>query len=181
MTTPVSDNCICFCQADLGDGLPSSPGVPQIPGGGTQACSCSASPCQGPAKAPVCLTYRFKAACAPPGFQIKHRLRAQWEAATFLSALKYLPPHNLFIFHSDETRVRLGAPPPAECTQRPRQPSAPIRHFSCRHQRYIQEDFIDAGRLCLPGTSLLPARAVILSPPQKGLWAVCHGKQATSK
>lgn len=53
--------------------------------------------------------------------------------------------------------MRLGAPPPAECTQRPRQPSAPIRHFSCRHQRYIQEDFIDAGRLCLPGTSLLPA------------------------
>lgn len=51
----------------------------------------------------------------------------------------------------------LGAPPPAECTQRPRQPSAPIRHFSCRHQRHIQEDFIDAGRLCLPGTSLLPA------------------------
>lgn len=33
-----------------------------------------------------------------------------------------------------------------------------IKNFSCRHQRHIQEDFIDAaGRLCLPGTSLFPA------------------------
>lgn len=45
-----------------------------------------------------------------------------------------------------------------ECTQRPGQPSAPrIKRFSCRHRRRIQEDFIDAGKLCLPGTSLLPA------------------------
>lgn len=106
----------------------------------------------------VCLTYRFKALLPMLHQAFKsNRLRAQWEAVTFLSALKYLPPHNLFIFHSDKTGVYLGAPPPAECTQRPRQPSAPIRHFSCRHQRHIQEDFMDAGRLCLPGTSLLPA------------------------
>lgn len=32
-----------------------------------------------------------------------------------LKSSEYLPPHNIFIFHNDETGMRLGAPPPAEC------------------------------------------------------------------
>lgn len=36
--------------------------------------------------------------------------------------------------------------------------SCSVKDFPCKHQRHIQEGFIDAaGRLCLPGTSLFPA------------------------
>lgn len=102
-----------------------------------------------------------------------------------LKSSEVLSPHNIFIFHSDETGIHLGAPPPAE--------SRRAHKGLCSHQLhqgfFLHTPKAHTGRVYRCCWQALPAwhfplscpQAVILSPPQKGLWAVCHRKQPTSK